>query len=328
MRNRYLKSMVYRLASSDLCSELFWRSTARGLRILAYHGICRDDRVGALPEYFLKQSVFEQQLQYLSRNATVMKLSEAICLLRRADLPERALSITFDDGYANNLNIAAPLLERHRMPATIFLATAYIQSGEFFPFDRVRLLQHITQTDQPSLEDYRSQSIDAFNEQCLQSWSEWHASISDEQREALRPLTVQELKQFPHELVDFGAHSHTHCILRNESRPRREEEIVRSVELVRSWTGKTVFAFSFPNGEVGDFDERDKSLLRELDVRAAVTAIPGRNHAGSDTLELRRYSVGSADNNLDAFIARVAGLREWIKPKPPAVKRHSVEFRA
>ena len=54
-----------------------------------------------------------------------------------AELPRNALAITFDDGYRDNLTHAAPILARHGLPATIFLATGFIGTAEVPWFDRL-----------------------------------------------------------------------------------------------------------------------------------------------------------------------------------------------
>ncbi len=76
------------------------------------------------------RSGFVQQMRVLSRTANVLALNDALeRLARGAPLPPRAVSITFDDGYADNLTLAAPILERLELPATFFLVPGLL-SGE------------------------------------------------------------------------------------------------------------------------------------------------------------------------------------------------------
>lgn len=63
-----------------------------------------------------------RQLQLLSRLTTVLPLQEALDSLYAGErLPRRAVALTFDDGYADNLTLAAPALESRNLPATFFL---------------------------------------------------------------------------------------------------------------------------------------------------------------------------------------------------------------
>ncbi len=316
-----MKRVLLRLFSGTRCDRLVWRLDKSRLRILAYHGVCEDQlaREAWVPAYFVKRSAFEAQLSYLQRHAAMLRLSEAIARLRNNDLPDRCVCLTFDDGYANTLHVAYPLLEKYRMPATIFLATAYVESGDFLPFDRLRLIQSGrgrssdsgSSADDP-LMGYRTKPLDLVLELASQEWNRVKPQVSQDQRESLRPLRAEELQRFDSRLIEFGAHSHTHCILSNETPARREAEIMVSVQSVRRWTGRPVRVFSYPNGQPRDFGERDKEVLRSQGIEAAVTTISGANRHGCDLFELHRYPVGLYHDG-DAFAAEVAGFRKALK---------------
>ena len=66
------------------------------------------------------------------RHFNVIPLIQAVERLQSGVLPARALAITFDDGYANNEQIAAPILKKLGLPATFFIATAYLDGGRMF----------------------------------------------------------------------------------------------------------------------------------------------------------------------------------------------------
>lgn len=86
-------------------------------------------------------AAFAAHLDILSRHATPLPLDDLVRRARAGSLPDRAVAITFDDGYADNLEAAVPLLERHGLPATIFVATGAIAGGREFWWDALdRLL--------------------------------------------------------------------------------------------------------------------------------------------------------------------------------------------
>src|SRR3954471_22733974 len=122
------KKFAVRVAASSGLPQLYWTSTQSQLRILTYHGICRDDQVGHpwIPQYFVTETQFQRQMECLRKNANVVKLSDAVDALAAGSLPSRSVAITFDDGYANNLKLGVPVLKKYGFPATIFLATAHM----------------------------------------------------------------------------------------------------------------------------------------------------------------------------------------------------------
>ncbi len=316
-----MKRLLYSLFTSTGFDRLLLRVNGRRLRILAYHGICDDRAAGEpwVPPYFVRASAFADQLAYLQRHTSVLPLSRAIGALERGTLPHRAVSITFDDGYANNLQVGYPLLEKHGLPATIFLSTAPVETGEFYPFIRLRLIrlaQARTGTRAPGLAkplpDYKREPLDRVLTTTEEVWQELRPDLSPGQTETLRPLRPEEVRRFDPQLIEFGAHSHTHCILGNETPERRQREISVSVQKVAEWTGKPATLFSYPNGQPGNFDEQDKQALRAQGIAAAVTTIPGANRAGSDPLELKRYPVGLL-HDATSFPAEVSGLRTAVR---------------
>jgi len=84
---------------------------------------------------------FAEQLEFLGSEYRALALHELVQALDGGRIPERSVVVTFDDGYADNLEVASPLLEAHGVPATFFLASGYIGSDREFWWDELdRLL--------------------------------------------------------------------------------------------------------------------------------------------------------------------------------------------
>jgi peptidoglycan/xylan/chitin deacetylase (PgdA/CDA1 family) len=73
--------------------------------------------------------IFAGQMKTLARDWSPMSLAELVDGFERRRLPERAVAVTFDDGYADNLEVAAPILLEHAIPATLFVAPDLIDAG-------------------------------------------------------------------------------------------------------------------------------------------------------------------------------------------------------
>jgi peptidoglycan/xylan/chitin deacetylase (PgdA/CDA1 family) len=106
--------------------------------ILLYH------RVSELPldswELSVTPQNFAEHLQVLRQHGRILRLNELHAGLSGGDLPDRAVVVSFDDGYADNLHQAKPLLERFDIPATFFLTTGYLDQEREFWWDELERL--------------------------------------------------------------------------------------------------------------------------------------------------------------------------------------------
>jgi peptidoglycan/xylan/chitin deacetylase (PgdA/CDA1 family) len=118
--------------------HLVGRSEGRAL-ILLYHRVAklRTDPWGLA----VAPRRFAEHLEVLRERANPVQLGELTGTLGDGGLPDRSVVVTFDDGYLDNLLNAKPLLERHEVPATVFVATGFIgQEREFWWDELDRLL--------------------------------------------------------------------------------------------------------------------------------------------------------------------------------------------
>lgn len=101
------------------------------LTLIGWHRI---DDSGS--ELSTSPAVFEQQLDVLERlDVTVLPLADAVRAVQAGELPERAVALTFDDGYASVLEQAWPKLRERGWPATLFVVTGYLSGERHFPWD-------------------------------------------------------------------------------------------------------------------------------------------------------------------------------------------------
>jgi peptidoglycan/xylan/chitin deacetylase (PgdA/CDA1 family) len=113
------------------------RPRARGVVVLIYHRVGG----GTPSEIDLDASVFDEQMGELARSGRVRTLGDALDELARpapvGDVHDDAplVVVTFDDGTADFVDVVVPVLERHRVPATLYLATAFVEDGLPFPGD-------------------------------------------------------------------------------------------------------------------------------------------------------------------------------------------------
>lgn len=112
----------------------FRRRAPRGL-VLMYHRVAgprRDPQaLDVSPEHF------DAQLAVIARTAAPLPLGEFELMRRAGRLPRRAIAVTFDDGYADNLHAATPILARHGIAATVFVTSGMVGSAREFWWDDI-----------------------------------------------------------------------------------------------------------------------------------------------------------------------------------------------
>ena len=107
-----------------------------GALILGYHRIANvkhdEYEVCVSPEHFA------EQMDVISKHTNPIGLGKLVQHLKEDSLPPKSIAITFDDGYADNMYQAVPILEKYKIPATIFVCTGY--SGKEFWWDELERL--------------------------------------------------------------------------------------------------------------------------------------------------------------------------------------------
>jgi peptidoglycan/xylan/chitin deacetylase (PgdA/CDA1 family) len=114
--------------------ERVYEAAARpnGAIILMYHSVASDDAAKFVEDRIrMSPETFERQMRFLAAHRRVEPLSRVVDDIAVGTSPAAGtVCITFDDGYLDNLTVAAPILERYRLPATLYLATGYIERAE------------------------------------------------------------------------------------------------------------------------------------------------------------------------------------------------------
>ncbi len=101
------------------------------IAVLFYHRISNE----WVNPWTMRERDFERQINWLSANFDMISLAEAQRRIQDGYNDRPAVSITFDDGYADNCNWALPMLLRRNIPFTYFVAVEHVMTGKPFPHD-------------------------------------------------------------------------------------------------------------------------------------------------------------------------------------------------
>ena len=244
-----LKNSVYRAIGETANGIGVVNGDDRSLRVLMYH------KVNDLPgnRMSMPVSLFDEQMAQLRElGYTVVDLDAVLGhYVDGAALPDGAVLITFDDGYRDNLENAAPVLHKHGYPAVQFVPLAYIGDRQPLPHE-----EHLAQSG------VINRTVD---------WEE-----------------LGELEQLG---VRIESHGISHKPLADLELDEAAREIAISKLQLEERLGRPVRAFSYVKGSEAHYNKVHLSLVRQAGYDVAFTAVSGANTPASDPLELRRYNV-------------------------------------
>lgn len=325
--NRFINNFqTKKCVTNHLIFPFVKRRRYRNIQILLYHRV-NDDEDPFFPATPIR--VFAKQMDYLKQNFHICSLEEAVDRMRRCDIPDNTIVITFDDGYKDNYLNAFPILKKFAIPAAIFLATDAIGSGKILWHDKV--FHAFRETQRPSMQVYLTDlemiSLSTLEEKLFAQkrvlkflrsldsskrmmWIEnFTEQLCPEDRDYQDGLMLDwhDVKIMNQYGISFGSHTVTHQILSELSLQEAKEEIYNSKTIIEEHLGVPVRLFAYPNGTQEDFTTLSKSILREAGYMCALTTIFGPNEYEQDLFELRRGQPW--EEHLPSFVTKL----NWYK---------------
>ena len=282
--------------------------------VLLYHGVSAVPHHG-IENYSRKHvsaTAFEHQIEVLAREYSVLPLEELLQRQAAGDVPPRAVAVTFDDGFANNYEVAFPTLVRHEVPATFYLATGFIGTERVFWVDRLEYLVNewreptlaIAELDRVLPLRTHADRLDAVQE--VKRELKEHTSQVEPVLRSLearfgspsydypdyRTLSWDQVREMHASgLCSFGAHTVDHVILAQLEPAEQERQVRLSVEAVSQELGQRTRLFSYPEGGPGQYDDETIRIVQEAGCASAPSAIFGVNDATTSPFHLRRNMV-------------------------------------
>jgi len=298
--------------------KLLSATAARGrLSILIFH------RVLAQPDELFPDEVhasrFDEICAWLKTWFQVLPLDRAGQMLAEGRLPARACCITFDDGYADNAQIALPILQKHGLSATFFIATGFLQGGRMWNDTVIESVRHCRRTELDFGEHGRFQLGDAASRRAAVEAIigkikylpiDQRLAAAEDLRVRSGAVLGEQLMMGPDGVrrlfdagMQIGAHTVSHPILAKTAPDLAREEILSSKRYLEDLLGQPCTLFAYPNGKPGrDYAPEHVEMVRELGFKTAVSTAWGASGPGADPLQLQRFTPWDASK-------RAFGLR-------------------
>jgi peptidoglycan/xylan/chitin deacetylase (PgdA/CDA1 family) len=311
--------------------------TRRRLRILCYHGFSIVDEHEVMPHVFMRRETFVRRMQILKRRRIpVIPLAEAVNKLKAGKVDGAETVITFDDGWASNLSVGAPVLEALHFPACIYVTTEHLEAGtEVF---NVLLYYMLCRTARDTLKlEGLDPAIDgsyhiepdpvAVQRAIIAAAERAFPALSDRQR-LLMPLSAAlgfdlgeilrngrfqlmhrgEIETMHRRGFDIELHTHTHHLPAGTFE-QTQDEITRNRRALVEILGVEKNHFCYPSGQ---YTLQHLEWLSRLGIGSATTCEPGFNGMETDVLQLSRYLDSEAVSDI-SFEAEICGLRELAR---------------
>jgi peptidoglycan/xylan/chitin deacetylase (PgdA/CDA1 family) len=255
---------------------------------------------------------FDSICGWVRRWFNVLPLDRAVALRREGALPPRALSISFDDGYADNHDVALPILRRHGLSATFFVATDYLDGGRMWNDSLIEAVR-LTRRETFDFDGLPGASV-PVQPLCTPAHRRAVANALIGRVKYLEPMQRQAVVQqvaeragadLPRDLMMtsqkvvclrkqgmvVGAHTASHPILARLPRDEARGEIQRGRDRLESLLQERVALFAYPNGKPGaDYVDDSVALVREAGFDAAFSTAWGAAGPASDVYQLPRFT--------------------------------------
>ena len=309
--------------TSLIVSGFFRFLNRRRTVILMFHGFTDHEHSGCenCQHKHLHNTKFEVFLKHLKQHYQIISLDDLVkALENNTALPRRAVVLTFDDGFLSNYTLAYPLLKQYQAPATIYLATEFVDEGKPIWTDRIDCAFHAAGRSPTELKAAKSQLKKLPQEQIDTAVRDWetklHVETLDCRHQSTPPIYaplswdhICEMKASG--LITFGAHTHTHKILGRCQLDTVRAELALSKRIIEDSLGQRCDHFCYPNGSHGDFSQETEDCVREVGFHSSVTTLNGRLNNALHPFLMPRLGITN-DLDLARFELIISGFTAWL----------------
>lgn len=287
--------------------------------VFLFHGVIKKSKykIRNYNKKHIEENLFSKCIKALSKIGNPLSMDEIVEHFKnKSKIPPKSFVITFDDGFENNISVAAPILYDFKVPATIYITTEFVDKNYMSWIDKIEFAlenlsnktifldwigEEITLKSDKSkifflnlIRNYVKNSIDCdpnefANQLCSQLGFSNIYSSEDPLDKKMNWNQVSSADQS--ELLCIGGHSHTHRILSFLNYNNLNYEIDTSLKLLKEKAGVSTVHYSYPEGLGHCYSKNVIDELKKRGIICCPTAIDGLNNLEDDLFELKRVMV-------------------------------------
>lgn len=215
---------------------------------------------------------FRDQIDRIAEACEVVPVAELL-EARPASASRPRVALTFDDGYADNHEVAFPILAERGLPAAFFMIAGFIE-GDPAALERMRMLR-----------------------------SRWGGAV--------RPMSWAQLQELADAGMEIGCHTYSHPSLHHVAAADAEFELSRGKQVIEERLGQAVRGLAYPFGKpYCTYGPREVAACRSMGFRYAVTTVRRRLRRDDSRWELPRLSAERGD--FPPILEQVEGRWDWL----------------
>jgi len=298
------------------------------LHIFFYHRV--QDEKDPFFDSDLDPDAFNWQVKLINDYFTPLNLTDAVQKLKNGKLPERAVVITFDDGYKDNIEEALPILKKYQVPATFFIASGFLNGGIMWNdiiIESIRLTTKgnidllelgLLNYSLGSREDKLYAIEDIIKKVKYQKFNEREKLVK--KISALCNICLpdslmmndKDIIQLYKSGMEIAGHTVNHPILSSETDDIVNKELREGKVYLEQLLDTKLTAFAYPNGkQEKDYKYKHASMVKKAGFSCAVTTNWGINDRETDSMQLKRFTPW--DNSRIMFLLRILKLYMFNK---------------
>jgi peptidoglycan/xylan/chitin deacetylase (PgdA/CDA1 family) len=332
-----LATALDRAGIPDVVHKLWARAVSPWIPVLTYHRAADPSEFAQFDDGVIDTTpeAFDRQMAYLAEHFDVVGIEDVLAFRRGERLPKNPVLVTFDDGYVDNHDVVLPILKRHGIKATFFIATSYLAERRLFWWDKINLLvkrstrttitlaypgpetltigpdaaarrKGITRLLRIVKDRYAMdlpRFLDGLAEACGVSLPrDEERSIADAML-----MTWDQVKALRTAGMDVQSHTSTHRVLQTVPEEELLSELGSAREVLEGVLGEPVRAISYPVGKPLRYTPHIRNAVRAAGYELGFSNGTGVNHRWDfDPLDARRISLDVSLS--DAFFRAMMAL--------------------